>query len=120
MIKLLINRYTALAYILLLVTSMVAYLGDTGIERVDVIGFRGDYVVHLLVYMPWMTCGDVILRKRFNTLGWYFMGVVAVVGLEVLQAIIPYRGYNINDLIAGVIGVTLSWGVWMVLRRWLH
>jgi glycopeptide antibiotics resistance protein len=36
---------------------------------------------------------------------------------EGVQWLLPYRGYDVNDLIANALGVTLGWVVILVLKK---
>ncbi|MFI3293543.1 MAG: hypothetical protein SNI70_08500 [Rikenellaceae bacterium] len=95
-------------YLLILTTLLVIPLGDTHIEQVEVVGFRGDYIIHCLVYIPWMLLGRVLFSAKYDILKWFVIGVVFVAVMELVQYLIPYRGYNTFDLIAGEIGVVIS------------
>ncbi len=93
-------------YLVLVVLLMVLPFGDVNINDTFVVGFRLDYIVHFVIYMPWMfLCG-----KRWSLL-WLLCGVAVVIALECVQWFLPYRGFNINDIIAGVIGVVISFVV---------
>lgn len=56
-----------------------------------------------------MFVGKTIFRKNFKPLLWLITGVFLVGLLEFIQFIIPYRSFNINDMIAGEIGMLLSY-----------
>ncbi|MFI3322487.1 MAG: hypothetical protein R3Y50_08190 [Rikenellaceae bacterium] len=100
-------------------TLLVIPLGNIGIERVEVVGFRGDYIVHCLVYTPWMYLGMLIMSNKFNSLKWFIIGVIFVAVMELIQCIIPYRGYNIYDLIAGEIGIIISLITFSIYTRFI-
>lgn len=101
-------RHFSILYLLILTTLLVIPLGDTHIEQVEVVGFRGDYIIHCLVYIPWMLLGRVLFSAKYDILKWFVIGVVFVAVMELVQYLIPYRGYNTFDLIAGEIGVVIS------------
>lgn len=109
----------SIIYLALLATLLVIPLGNIGIERVEVVGFRGDYIVHCLVYTPWMYLGMLIMSNKFNSLKWFIIGVIFVAVMELIQCIIPYRGYNIYDLIAGEIGIIISLITFSIYTRFI-
>lgn len=111
------GRRLPILYIVVLATLLVIPLGDTHIERIEVSGFRGDYIIHCLVYIPWMFLGKLLFSEKFNILKWFIIGVIFVAVMEFAQCLIPYRGYNTNDLIAGEIGVTASLLIFLVLKK---
>ncbi len=110
----------SILYIVALATLLVIPLGDIHIERVEVSGFRGDYIIHCLVYIPWMFLGRVLFLKKFNTIKWFIAGVIFVAVMEFAQYLIPYRGYNNYDLLAGEIGLVISLATFMVLNKFIN
>lgn len=110
-------RYLPIIYIATLAILLVIPLGDTHIEQIEVSGFRGDYIVHCLVYIPWMLLGKLMFSNKFNTLKWFITGVIFVAVMELIQYLIPYRGYNTYDLIAGEIGIVLSLFIFLVFKK---
>lgn len=96
-------------YLGLLLFLMWAPLNGVGIPLDNyILGLRADHLLHASVYLP---CAlfliDFTGRKR-PLLAW-----LASVGLGLLtegvQYLLPYRGFDINDLVANTIGVTLGW-----------
>lgn len=99
----------AIIFIISLIILMVVPIWNSTITNTFVVGFRLDYIIHCLIYIPWMLVGKMIFNNSFKPLLWLIVGVVLSVSLELIQLIIPYRSFNINDLVAGVIGVLLSY-----------
>lgn len=56
-----------------------------------------------------MYVGDILHKDRLNLGLWFIIGVLTVIGLEYIQMLLPYRGFNINDLVAGIIGIVMSY-----------
>lgn len=83
-----------------------------------VLQIRFDYLSHALMFVPWvlmMGYGYKLYQKSF---AWmvrgYGLALSFAIFCEYLQLPIPYRTFNINDMLANVIGVTLGcimgWG----------
>lgn len=72
-----------------------------------------DYVVHASIFLvlsvlhrlAYMQKGKFSINKEFFYFG--LLLFIAVI-LEILQLFVPYRVFNINDLVANIIGVILS------------
>lgn len=79
-----------------------------------VFGLRADHLLHASVYIP---C-SLFLMDLFKR-NWFVWVCAVGVGLftEGVQWFLPYRGYDVNDLVANVIGVTLGWAVITLYRR---
>jgi len=60
------------------------------------------------LFLPWAFFG-VKLNK--NLLLWFCLGILFAAGTEGLQYLLPYRSFNISDMIANMIGVVLGFGI---------
>jgi len=110
-------RWGLLLYLIILITVSVIPLGSVSKQIMDVhvIKLRGDYFLHMLVYLP-MVLLLFLSCKRWN---WWLLGVALVIaaGLEFVQMWLPYRSFNINDLIANVAGVVLGTAIFPLVVR---
>ncbi len=112
-----VNRMKTLfvAYTLLLFLVSVLPINSSGaaINHTFVVSIRLDYLLHCIIFIPW-----VFLLQRnhpFNfrsnlikTLGWLVIGVLFALTMEAVQYFLPYRAFNINDLLANGLGVVLG------------
>ena len=98
--------------IFLLVALPINSAGE--LNDVTVLSFRGDYFFHALMFIPWMFFRPVF---RFTDLPWLLWGLMFAAGSEGIQYLLPYRAYNVNDLVANVIGVALSFLVYSLWVR---
>lgn len=75
------------------------------LNNVTIISFRGDYFFHALLFVPW-----AFFRAgfRMNVWAWSALGLVFAAGSEGLQYLLPYRAYNINDLVSNMLGIVLG------------
>lgn len=101
--------FAALAFL------MWAPLNGIGIPLDNYIfGLRADHLLHASVFIPCTLFIMDVIGKRW--LVWF-----AAVGIGLLtegvQWLLPYRGYDVNDLIANALGVTLGWVVILVLKK---
>ena len=80
-----------------------------------ILGLRADHLLHASVYIP-CTLFLMDLFKDSRLLPWI---TAVAIGLltEAVQYLLPYRGYDVNDLIANALGVTLGWVVINVVRK---
>ena len=97
---------------------MWAPLNGVGIPLDNyLLGLRMDHLLHASVFVPcgifWM---DFFRGRRRSWWTW-----LAAVGTGLLteggQYILPYRGFDVNDLIANFLGVSLGWAAILLLRR---
>jgi len=101
-------------YLAVIVILAVAPIGG-GINRITVFSLRADYLVHMVLFVPWALLG--LATKKQEPL-WLGMGVLMAAGSESLQYLLTYRAYNVNDLLANMIGVAAGYVVFIpVLRR---
>ncbi|MBI9031806.1 VanZ family protein [bacterium] len=110
-------RWGLFLYLLALVTLSVMPLGGVSKELTDitVIRIRGDYLLHMLVYLPMIS----LMLLSFPKSKW---GMVAIaiglgVGLEYFQMFLSYRAFNINDLVANLAGVVVGGGIYPLISR---
>ena len=101
--------FAALAFL------MWAPLNGIGIPLDNyILGLRLDHLLHASVFIPCTLFIMDVIGKRW--LVWF-----AAVGIGLLtegvQWLLPYRGYDVNDLIANALGVTLRWVVILVLKK---
>jgi glycopeptide antibiotics resistance protein len=76
---------------------------DSFINHSYVINLRADYVFHLLMFLPWMFF--LMVKNYTGNFSWMALGVIFAAAAEFLQYFVPYRAFNINDLIANIAGI---------------
>jgi signal peptidase I len=102
-------------YFAALAILMWAPLNGLGIPLDNyILGLRADHLLHASVFIPCaLFLWDVVGPKWLVWLVSVTIGLVAEGG----QWLLPYRGYDINDLMANAIGVTLGLVVIILCRR---
>lgn len=108
-------------YFAILAFLMWAPLNGLGIPLDNyVLGLRADHLLHASVFLP---CA-LFLMDFYGRLGtggrrWAVWATAVAVGLltESVQWLLPFRAYDVNDLIANSLGVTLGWIAVLLARR---
>ncbi len=108
-------------YFAALVFLMWAPLNGVGIPLDNyILGLRADHLLHASVYIPCtLFLWDLFKRKEGRVLTGAVWAVAVAIGLltEWGQYILPFRKFDINDLIANAMGVTLGWLAILIARR---
>jgi glycopeptide antibiotics resistance protein len=96
-------------YVVAVVTLLIVPLGEVHqeVNQSHVIGIRGDYWIHLLLFIPWAAFYTVVSNRM--TFGkWVALGILMSAGMEVMQGFVPYRTFNVMDMIGNVLGIVLG------------
>lgn len=102
-------------YFLALVILMWAPLNGLGVPMDEyVLGLRFDHLLHASVFIPCaLFIYDLYKRKWLVWLTAVAVGILT----EIVQWLLPYRGFDINDMVANFLGVTLGWTIIIILSR---
>lgn len=101
--------------ILLLLLAVLPLNGKSSpINHIFIVEIRLDYLLHAVVFLPWMSLicfafiqwERKILSKKAVT--WLILGLCAAFFTEGVQYYLPYRSFNINDLLANELGILLG------------
>ena len=109
-------------YFALLAVLMWAPLNGLGIPLDNyILGLRADHLLHASVYLlcP-LFLWDLYGRLPKHGQRWAVWATAVAVGLltEGVQYLLPYRGFDINDLVANTLGVTLGWVVLLFILHY--
>ena len=102
-------------YTVILVLIAVLPINSSGssINHTFIVSIRMDYLLHCAIFIPWMflmrfysgvSFQDSILRPFL----WIIAGLLFAMCTEMVQYLLPYRAFNINDLLANGLGVVLG------------
>jgi len=85
----------------------------TTLNNTFVLSLRLDYLIHFSLFMLWMAIAHFAYQINFkknlrNAIVWIFVGLLYCWFTEAVQLFIPYRSFNINDLLANSIGVLIG------------
>lgn len=100
-------RIVSIIYLVLLFALMWLPLNGVGIPMDNfVLGIRIDHLIHASVYLP---CVLMLMPLcRFHQRRTWMIGLLIALTTETVQWLLPYRGFDINDLIANLLGATLG------------
>lgn len=107
-----------IAYVVLVIVLAVIPLGNsTHLEKITVIHFRADHILHALVFIPW---AFFCIRLKKNLLPWFAWGILYAISAESIQYLLPYRSFNISDMLSNIIGVSAGFVVFVPLKNLLN
>ena len=101
-----IKKVVLFGYIALILFLVVLPLNDAASSfLIDnyVVKIRMDYLLHVFLFLPFPLLFK--LSYKLNTIGILVLGLVFAGFSEGLQYLLPYRSFNINDLIANIAGI---------------
>lgn len=102
-------------YFVCLVILMWAPLNGFGIPLDDyVLGLRFDHLLHASVFIPCALFVYDLYKRKWLV---WLTAVAIGVSTEIVQWLLPYRGFDINDMVANFLGVTLGWIIIIILSR---
>jgi glycopeptide antibiotics resistance protein len=104
------------------------------LNKMELGPFRLDYLLHTLIFLPWMFLVNLraqsakkilsepfTLRSTFPLLTSYLIiGIIFATSAEGIQYWLPYRGFNIMDVLFNVLGVLIGAGllaIWLYMNR---
>lgn len=107
------NLFWTYTVILLLLAVLPINSSGNVINHTFVVSIRLDYLLHCAVYIPWVVLLGLTTKKSFTkdtgTILFYLLLALVFAFLnEGVQYYLPYRAFNINDLIANFMGVLLG------------
>lgn len=113
------GRYWGAGYFIVLLLCMWMPLGGIPLPDNLILGLRPDHFFHASIYcfcayFLWLLCGRRREPKAWIMIIWVISIVVGVI-TEFGQKLLPYRSFDINDLLANAIGATFGWFVFYAL-----
>lgn len=98
-----------IVYILTLILLAVLPINnrDSKLNHIYVLELRGDYWMHILVFIPWSLLCFVFFSSKSKVSNILF-GLSFAFIAEGFQWLIPYRAFNVNDALANGVGVILG------------
>ncbi len=116
--KLLNIKFITYSYLLILFLGTVIPLNPVSSTLNDnyTLHIRWDYLLHAMVYIPLPVLLGLYLKKG-SWIRIVLLTLPVTVLLEVLQLVIPYRFFNINDLMANCVGAIIGFILIPVFRK---
>lgn len=111
------RRVYSVLYFIFLAVLMWAPLNGLGIPLDNfVLGIRADHLLHASVYL---LCPLMLMDALKKRPGRMLLGAMAVaIVTETVQYLLPYRGFDINDLVANFLGCLLGRAALLPYFRW--
>jgi glycopeptide antibiotics resistance protein len=104
----------------LLIVSVLPINGEgSSLNNNYIFNLRWDYVLHGVVLIPLGIMLDSLVQKtklQSKTLG-LLIGLSLAIIVELIQLYIPFRTFNINDLFANVLGVSLGYLLGIIIQK---
>jgi hypothetical protein len=106
------KRWPFVAYgSFLTILSLLTLRSAGRLNKAKLIGFRGDHLIHVLLFLPWMLMAggrgdDPFSRPRFW--GMFACGMMVAVSSEAVQVALPGRTFDLNDLAANGAGIAMG------------
>ena len=109
--SLVIMRWLTSVYIIILFVVAVVPLnsGSIVLNNNYTMHIRWDYLLHVIVYLPIPLLMGFSQKKR--ELLWIRVIVISLLItalFEAVQLVVPYRAFNINDMLANALGVLIG------------
>ena len=113
-------RWLQVAYFVALALLMWLPIGEVGID-IWTFGLRPDHLVHGLLYLvcPLMLWRWVVRDEgpHWQWLLLWLASAAVAMATEFGQKLLPYRSFDVNDLLANFIGLTIGWVVLRFVAR---
>lgn len=101
-----------LAVVVLLSVLPINSAGSS-INHIFIVSLRLDYLLHCVVYIPlvtflWIQKESEFFTNTGKTILWVVALLVFAAATEWIQYFLPYRAFNVNDLISNCLGIILG------------
>src|SRR5574344_752705 len=111
-----IRKHLSPIYFVCLFVLMWAPMGFMGLPLNNfVFGIRLDHLLHASIYIPcaWFLMDTPKLPRSALLIAALSVALITETG----QYFLPYRGFDINDLVANFMGVTFGWLLLLMMTR---
>ena len=97
--------------------ALLMWLPLNGVAPLDnyLFGLRADHLLHASVYLPCVYFLGRLVRSPLVVL--WLLSICIGLLTESVQWLLPFRGFDVNDLLANAIGVTLGFLVHICLLK---
>jgi glycopeptide antibiotics resistance protein len=114
-LKLFSNKWLLTIYLLVILLLVTLPLNTANeLNDITILQLRGDYFFHILLFLPWFFFSGIYNIKKIY---WVLIGLLFAAGSEGLQYLLPWRAYNVNDLLANMLGVCFSFPLTLLFNH---
>lgn len=112
------KRIFSMFYISAILLLITLPINDrkSSINNTYILNLRSDFILHALLFVPWMFLKPNENIKIKMEL-WAIAGFLFSITIESIQYFIPYRTFNLNDLIANCIGIGCSMVIYTLIKK---
>lgn len=110
--------------ILFLLAILPINCEPSSLNDIYIVKIRLDYLLHALIFLPFLLLAMFSLsgafqqkRKVKKILSLIILGMIFAIITEGIQFYLPYRTFNINDLIANTLGVILGFPIIFLVKE---
>lgn len=112
------NWIIAVYIIALILLSVISINGDLSPNKKHWGGIRTDYIIHALIFIPWMILANLRWNQNNHCkIFWSVLGIGFALALvsEFVQLLIPGKAFNPIDLAANGVGIIVGAMIWFLL-----
>lgn len=115
--KLLFSLYFAiiLAFSLAMISSKIP------LHKRWLLFVRLDYLSHVLLFIPWMLLVFWVWHKKVGMICFFLAsvaGIILAIISECSQYFVPYRSFDVSDLITNCLGIVIGGVIsWAIFRK---
>lgn len=91
--------------------SVITLNGSLALNKQKVLGFRSDYLLHVLLFVPWMILAKWRWSRNENKSIFLYalgFGILFATVSEAIQIVLPDRTFNILDLATNCLGIVIG------------
>lgn len=90
------------------------------LNRYHYLSFRGDHIIHLLVFapLPFLFLPLFLKQSKWSIVKASFFALIIAICFEMSHLFVPYRAFTIEDLTANILGVLLGLIFVMIKCSW--
>lgn len=109
--------------LLIVIISVLPINGPgTAINHIFIVSIRLDYLLHCLVYIPlvlflWIEKGSDLVLTSGKIFIWIILLLVFAAITEVIQYFLTYRAFNINDMLANILGIIIGFAIVLLYNK---
>jgi VanZ family protein len=109
--------------LLIVIISVLPINGPgTAINHIFIVSIRLDYLLHCLVYIPlvlflWIEKGSDLFLTSGKIFIWIILLLVFAAITEVIQYFLTYRAFNINDMLANILGIIIGFAIVLLYNK---
>ncbi len=103
-------------YLLVIIALHILPINSVGeLNNVRIIVFRADYFFHSIIFIP---MPFLLWKYKKENDNWKIIRIslLTAISVEFVQYFIPYRAFNINDILANLIGISFGFVLILLLN----